>query len=69
MTKYYFISYIYQTATGLAYASCLYKAENRTLMDICFDIAKARNVSAKSVVITHLKDLSKKEYKMLKGEE
>lgn len=67
MTKYYFISYIFQTGNGVAYAHCLLKAVDTTLDGMVQMIQESRGCS--NVVILNLKDLSKKEYKMLKGDE
>lgn len=67
MTKYYFVSYIHQDGNGVAYNHCLFKAVDITLNGIARVIQNIRGCS--NVVILNLKDLSKKEYKMLKGDE
>lgn len=67
MTKYYFISYIFQANNGVAYAHCLFKAVDITLNGIAQAIQESRGCS--NVIILNLKDLSKKEYEMLKGGE
>ena len=68
MTKYYFISYIYQNKTQLSYSCCLFKAHDITLNGMAEMIAESRGISdPKQVVILSMKDLTKKEYEMLKG--
>jgi len=67
MTKCYFVSYIFQTDNGVAYAHCLFKAVDITLNGIARVIQESRGYS--NVVILNLKDLSKREYEMLKGKE
>ena len=67
MTKYYFISYIFQNGNAVAYNHCLFEAVDITLNGIARVIQKTRGCS--NVVILNLKDLSKKEYEMLKGGE
>lgn len=74
MTKYYFVSYMYQSIegmtglSGLSFSTSLCRVENKTLDDICSEIAKSCNQPTKTVVIIGLKDLTKKEYEMLKGD-
>ena len=68
MTKYYFISYMCQTGAQILNRHCLYKAVDQPLYEICNDIAEINNTTSESVVITCLKDLTKKEYKMLSGD-
>lgn len=67
MTKYYFISYMYKSEKGLQLSHGLFKAINNSLNQICEETAEFNNVSPKLVVITCLKDLTEKEYKMLNG--
>lgn len=64
MTKYYFVSYIFNNGNGVAYSHCLFEAVDITLNGIVQTIQNIRGCS--NVVILNLKDLSKKEYKMLK---
>lgn len=68
MTKYYFISYMCHINSQLNFSSCLFKAHDITLNGIAEMIAESRGISnPKQVVISNMKDLSKKEYEMLKG--
>lgn len=68
MTKYYFVSYMCQINLQLNYSGCLFKAHDITLDGMAEMIAESRGISdPEQVVILSLKDLSKKEYEMLKG--
>ena len=68
MTKYYFVSYMCQINSQLNFSSCLFKSHDITLDGMAEMIAESRGISdPKQVVILSLKDLSKKEYEMLKG--
>lgn len=65
MTKYYFISYIGIRNNGSTVAGCtVFKATDMSLLEIC-EIISFRNDFKKPCVITSLKDLSEKEFKML----
>lgn len=66
MTKYYFVSYIFQNGNGVAYKHCLFKAVDITLNGIVKRIQECCDCS--NVVILNLKDSSKKGYEMLKGD-
>lgn len=68
MTKYYFISFIHNDESGTTYGNCLMKAHNLDLTKIAWRLQthhKFKNMP----IILGLKDLSKKEFEMLKGKE
>lgn len=68
MTKYYFMSYMFDAADGRHMASCTCKAENPTLKGLRNLIAKHNDADAETVVIISIKDLTKKEYEMLNND-
>lgn len=68
MTKYYFMSYIFDDNDGKHMASCTCKAENPTLKGLRNLIAKYNDADAETVVIISIKDLTKKEYEMLNND-
>ena len=67
MTKYYFVSYLMSQDATMTYGCCVMAVKNKSLKEIAAELA-SMNGWDKPVVITCLKDLSKKEYEMLKGE-
>lgn len=66
MKKYYFISYLRSAGNAITYGHCMMMAKDSSLNDIAKEVA-SMNGWDNPVVITCLKDLSKKEYEMLKG--
>lgn len=68
MTKYYFISYICCNGNVTTYGHCMMTVNNLGLTDIVREIQKVNNFKFLPTILC-LKDLSKKEYEMLKGDE
>lgn len=68
MTKYYFISYIHCNGSATTYGHCIMQVNNSDLTGITREIQKINNFKTLPTIIC-LKDLSKKEYEMLKGKE
>ena len=66
MTKYYFISYLMSQDAIKTYGCCIMAVKDKSLIEIGGELA-SMNGWDKPAVITCLKDLSKKEYEMLKG--
>lgn len=66
MTKYYFISYIYCGEGITTYGDCMASVNNLDLNGITKMIQKANDFKTSPTILC-LKDLSKKEYEMLKG--
>lgn len=68
MTKHYFVSYIHSNNNVTTYGHCMMHVNNLDLTGILLEIQKINNFQ-KLPTILCLKDLSKKEYEMLKGDE
>lgn len=68
MTKYYFISYIACNGNVTTYGHCMMTVNNLDLTGIVREIQKVNNFKTLPTILC-LKDLSKKEYEMLKGDE
>lgn len=68
MTKYYFISYIHCNGNATTCGHCLMTVSDTDLTGIVREIQKINNFKTLPTIIC-LKDLSKKEYEMLKGDE
>lgn len=68
MTKYYFISYIHCNGNATTYGHCIMQVNNSDLTGITREIQKINNFKTLPTILC-LKDLSKKEYEMLKGDE
>lgn len=68
MTKYYFISYIHCNGNVTSYGHCLMMVNNTDLTGISQELQKINNFDTLPTILC-LKDLSKKEYEMLKGGE
>lgn len=68
MSKYYFISYIACNGNVTTYGHCMMTVNNSDLTGIVQEIQKVNNFKTLPTILC-LKDLSKKEYEMLKGDE
>lgn len=68
MTKYYFISYICCNGNVTTYGHCMMQVCNLDLTGITREIQKVNNFKTLPTILC-LKDLSKDEYEMLKGNE
>lgn len=68
MTKRYFVSYIHCSGNVTIYGQCMIMVNNTTLTGIAQEIQKINNFRTLPTILC-LKDLSKKEYEMLKGDE
>lgn len=68
MTKHYFISYICCNGNVTIYGHCMMTVNNLDLTGITREIQKINNFKTLPTIIC-LKDLSEKEYEMLKGDE
>lgn len=65
MTKYYFICYI-GTKAGLVLGCCTAKIENESIDDIGREIQKINGFEKPAMIIS-MKDLTKKEFEILRG--
>lgn len=65
MTKYYFISYIVCNCNVTIFGHCMMTVNNLDLTGITREIQKVNNFKTLPTIL-FLKDLSKKEYEMLK---
>lgn len=68
MTKYYFVSYISCDGNATTYGHCMVRVCNLDLTGKIREIQKINNFKTLPTILC-LKDLSKKEYEMLKGKE
>lgn len=68
MTKYYFASYIHCDGSVTTYGHCMVSVNNLDLTGISREIQTANNFKTLPTILC-LKDLSKEEYEMLKGDE
>lgn len=68
MTKYYFISYIHYNGNVTTYGHCMMQVCNLDLTGILQKLQEANNFKTLPTILC-LKDLSKEEYEMLKGDE
>lgn len=69
MTKYYFISYLGTNNLGaLVYGNCTAIINNASVLEIGEMIQKKNGFKSPATLLC-LKDLTKKEYEMLKGDE
>ncbi len=68
MTKYYFISYICCNGNVTTYGHCIMTVTNIDLTGIVREIQNVNNFKTLPTILC-LKDLSKGEYEMLKGDE
>lgn len=66
MTKYYFISYIHCNGNVTTYGHCMMQVCNLDLTGIAQEIQEINNFKTLPTILC-LKDLSEKEYEMLKG--
>lgn len=67
MSKYYFISYICCNGNVTTYGHCMMTVNNLDLTGISQKLKEANNFNSLPTIIC-LKDLSKKEYEMLSGD-
>lgn len=68
MTKYYFISYFGTNKDGQLYGHCTMEVKNLNLYGIKQRIASGNDLIGMPIILC-LKDLSKREYKMLSRKE
>lgn len=68
MTKRYFISYIYCNGNATTYGHCIMRVNNSGLTSIAHTLQEISNFKTLPTILC-LKDLSKEEYEMLKGNE
>lgn len=66
MTKYYFISYIHCNGGTTTYGHCVMLVNNTDLNGILRAIQRSQDFKTLPTILC-LKDLSKREYEMLKG--
>lgn len=66
MTKRYFVSYIHCNVNATTYGHCIMQVNNGDLTSIIYTLQEANNFDTLPTIIC-LKDLSKKEYRMLRG--
>lgn len=67
MTKRYFVSYIHCSGNVTTYGHCMMTVNNLDLTNILQKIKEANNFNSLPTIIC-LKDLSKKEYEILSGD-